>query len=146
MVNPFIVCTWTFILSLLYPIHGITTFPLNVLCVGGIMGTKFNELTYGTFYSIFSHIGPFFWVPWTITVESVILCVGTFVIYSTLMNLFYKDPYEYYIENAQDSRKEFMKNITVFVRVVVVPVVLLLSGYLLLYLPSSAKSKHSFWH
>ena len=105
MFNPYIVCTWAFLVSLLYPLHGITTFPLNILCVGGIMGAKLNELSYATFYSIFSHIGPFLWVPWIITFESVILCLSVFYFYTLYMLIICKkNPLQYYVDN--ESRKE----------------------------------------
>jgi hypothetical protein len=100
MLNPYIVCTWVFILSLLYPLHGITTFPLNIVCAGGIMGTNFNELSFGTFYGFFSHLGPFLWVPWAITYESIILFLFIFYIYTLVMLLvFKKNPLDYYSEN-----------------------------------------------
>ena len=102
MLNPYIICTWVFILSLLYPLHGISTFPLNIVCVGGITGTKLNELSYRTVYGIFSHLGPFLWVPWTITYESIILFLFMFYIYTLVMLLvFKKNPLDYYSENEE---------------------------------------------
>ena len=127
LLNPYIVCTYAFIISLLYPLHGISTFPLNVLCFLGILGTKWHEASLGTAYSIFSHAGPFLWVPWVITVESVFLTVSTFVIYAIGMIMFYKHPFDYYIDNEpSETRKEFIRIGVVIIKCVVIPIILLL--------------------
>ena len=120
MINPYIISSWTFVASLLYPLHGITTFPLNIVCAGGVIGSKFNELSYRTYYSIFSHLGPFLWIPWTITYESIILFLFVFYIYTLLMLLvFKKNPLDYYIENAEkkEDKKWFIDIINTIKRV-----------------------------
>ena len=130
-INPYIVCTYAFIVSLLYPLHGITTFPLNVLCFFGITGTKWNSMSFGTFYSIFSHAGPFLWVPWTITFESMILTIIVFLVYITSMILFYKHPYDYYLHRDGETRKELMRTYIIpLINYVVIPVIFLLSLFL----------------
>ena len=133
MVNPYIICTWVFFLSLLYPLHGITTFPLNILCFGGITGTNFNELSYKTFYSVFSHIGPFLWVPWTITIESIILCLATFYLYTLFMTILFKNPLDYYIEEVSNGRREFVVNLVVLIKYSALPITLFFL-YLIYYL------------
>jgi hypothetical protein len=133
LLNPYIVCTYAFIISLLYPLHGISTFPLNVLCFLGILGTKWNEASLGTAYSIFSHAGPFLWVPWVITAESIFLTVLTFVIYAIGMITFYKHPFDYYIDNEpRETNKEIIRIGVVIIKYVVIPIILLLLIYLVM--------------
>lgn len=105
MINPYIVSNWTFVASLLYPLHGITTFPLNIVCVLGVIGSKLNELSYKTLYEFFSHLGPFLWVPWTITYESIILFLFVFYIYTLVMLIVLKkNPLDHYAEKKRDIK------------------------------------------
>ena len=134
MVNPYIICTWVFVLSLLYPLHGITTFPLNILCVGGVTGTNFNELSFATFYGVFSHIGPFLWVPWTITIESIILCLAMFYLYTLFMTILFKNPFNYYIDDVcNGEKKELVIKLTTLAKYSVIPITLFFL-YLIYYL------------
>jgi hypothetical protein len=105
MINPYLVCTWALLLSLLYPLHGISTFPINLLCFGGIQGTPLDEISYASAYNYFMHLGPLFWVPWTFQIESIILCLVFFFVYTTVMLVTFKNPLDYYLDN--EPRKEY---------------------------------------
>jgi len=55
------------------------------------------------------HLGPFAWVPWTFQIESIILCLSFFFVYSTLMIIFVKNPLDYYLEREKSKKgKEFL--------------------------------------
>jgi hypothetical protein len=98
MLNPYIICTWVFLLSLLYPLHGISTFPLNIVCLIGLATPRFTNVSYSSFYHYFSHLGPFLWIPWVFSVKSIILFFLTFVLYILFMILIFKNPLDYYID------------------------------------------------
>ena len=109
MINPYIVCTWALLLSLLYPLHGISTFPINILCIWGLIGGCLDELSYASLYNYFLHLGPFFWVPWTFQIESIILCLVFFFVYTTIMLVIFKNPLDYYLDN--EGRKEYKEGL-----------------------------------
>jgi len=97
------------------------------------MGTNWHEASLGTAYSIFSHAGPFLWVPWVITLESLFLTVSTFIIYATGMTVFYKHPFDYYIDNERnESRKKLMRIGVEIIKYFVIPIILLLLIYLIM--------------
>ena len=98
MLNPYIVSTWVFILSLLYPLHGISTFPLNIVCLLGLLTSRFTNFSYSSFYHYFSHLGPFLWIPWVFSIETIILFLVTFVLYIIFMFILFKNPLDYYID------------------------------------------------
>jgi len=112
MINPYIVCSWALFLSLLYPLHGISTFPINILCLFGLFGKSLTEISYSSVYHYFMHLGPFLWVPWTFQIESIILCLSFFFVYSTIMIIFFKNPLDYYLEREKSKK---VKEILVYV-------------------------------
>jgi hypothetical protein len=116
MINPYIVCTWALLLSILYPLHGISTFPINILCLFGLFGKSLTEVSYQSAYNYFMHLGPFFWVPWTFQIESIILCLFFFFIYTTLMIILFKNPLDYYLdlEQRKDRKELYVKAYKIF--------------------------------
>ena len=117
MFNPYIVCTWVFVLSLLYPLHGISTFPLNIVCLFGLSTSRFTDLSYSSFYHYFAHLGPFLWIPWVFSVKSIILFFLTFVLYILFMILIFKNPLDYYIDlNTKNKELQWVVDLLVKIK------------------------------
>jgi hypothetical protein len=62
--------SWIFYLSVAYPLHGIPTFPLNLLASVGCFETVINphkESVVKNIYILFIHLAPFLWIPYEIS-------------------------------------------------------------------------------
>ena len=117
MLNPYIMCTWVFLLSLLYPLHGISTFPLNIVCLLGLLTSRFTNFSYSSFYHYFSHLGPFLWIPWVFSIETIILFLLTFFLYTTLMITTFKNPLDYYIDmHSKNNDQKWLVDLLVNIK------------------------------
>jgi hypothetical protein len=69
----YILSTWIFLLSTLYPLLPLPTFPLNVMASVGcfeIILNPYNENLLKNLYILFIHIAPFFWIPVDLSMEA----------------------------------------------------------------------------
>ena len=88
----YLLSTWIFILSVLYPFHKISTFPLNILASVGcfeVILNPYNEHILKNIYILFIHIAPFFWIPWEIspkTLDFALIVVLIYLIFICLIN------------------------------------------------------------
>ena len=76
--------TWIFIASVLYPIHGISTFPLNVLALVGIVQVLRgwgNEHWVKELYIIALHLLPFLWIPYDFSLPTLKACFAFGFVY-----------------------------------------------------------------
>lgn len=76
--------SWIFILSALYPVHKISTFPLNVLALSGclqIIIHPYNEHVLKNIYILALHLAPFAWIPFDLSREVIGLSLITIAIY-----------------------------------------------------------------
>ena len=73
--------TWIFIASALYPLHGISTFPLNLLALLGLYEIDFNESLFKTTYCTILHLGPFLWIPYSFSDESLMFAACLLLTY-----------------------------------------------------------------
>ena len=87
---------WIFIVSVLYPFHKISSFPLNLLALVGITTLKASESFWKSLHIVLIHLLPFLWIPYVINKESIILFFGTIIGYLILMNCLQEDPVDIY--------------------------------------------------
>ena len=123
---PYYICFYIFILSFTYPFHQISTFPLNIISlVGPILSKSQSIIQY------ILHLAPLAWVPWEISVSSVILYFTVFFIYIISMVVFFKNPQDYYEESGLilETFKPYYKSIILFLTVFS-----LYTGYMVLFL------------
>ena len=69
----YILSTWIFLLSALYPFIQLPTFPLNLMASVGcfeIILNPYNENLLKNLYILFIHIAPFFWIPVDFSTEA----------------------------------------------------------------------------
>ena len=91
--------TWIFILSVLYPFHKISTFPLNILALVGcfqVILKPFNEHYLKNIYILFIHIAPFFWIPWEISKKTIKFALAVILIYLIFICLIQDDCFHIY--------------------------------------------------
>jgi hypothetical protein len=106
--------TWIFLLSALYPVLKLPTFPLNVMASVGcleVILNPYNEHVLKNIYILFIHIAPFFWIPYDVSTEA--FQFGTAVIAAYLAFIFFigENPLHVYmvlLAERHTSAKEFL--------------------------------------
>ena len=108
--------TWIFLLSALYPVIRLPTFPLNVMASVGcleVILNPYNENLVKNLYILFIHIAPFFWIP--VDMSSEAFQFGAIVILSYLLFIctLGENPFHVYmvlLKEHHHTAKEFIKD------------------------------------
>ena len=107
--------TWIFILSALYPIIKIPTFPLNILAVLGCyqcIHSPFKEHYLKNIYIFFIHLAPFFWIPFDLSANAFMIAglfILTYMIFMYFINEDVFDVYARLLKEEHTTFSEFMK-------------------------------------
>ncbi len=112
----YILSTWIFLLSTLYPLLQLPTFPLNVMASVGcfeIILNPYNEHLLKNLYILFIHIAPFFWIPVDLSVEA--FQFGAAVIASYLLFIYAlgENPFHVYrvlLKEQHHTAQEFLRD------------------------------------
>ena len=91
----YLLSSWIFMLSALYPLHKISTFPLNLIAVIGChqcIISPFKEHWLKTLYILFIHIAPFTWIPYEISTKTIIFAIAIIIVYLLGIAFISKDP------------------------------------------------------
>ena len=112
----YILSTWIFLLSTLYPLLQLPTFPLNVMASVGcfeIILNPYNEHLLKNLYILFIHIAPFFWIPVDLSAEA--FQFGGVVILSYLLFLYIlgENPFHVYrvlLKEQHHTAQEFLRD------------------------------------
>ncbi len=102
--------TWIFVASALYPLHGISTFPMNLLALVGLYEMK-NESTGKNIYNLILHLAPFLWIPYSFSEETMLFCVLLLLAYLLIMIFLKRNCYEIYdslLKERHPTFKEFL--------------------------------------
>jgi hypothetical protein len=102
---------WIFIISVLYPLHKISTFPLNLLALVGITTLKASESFIKGLHIIIIHLIPFLWIPYIINTESIILFFGTIFAYLALIVFLRENPFQIYTVLQGENHKTYKEYI-----------------------------------
>ena len=97
--------TWIFIASALYPFHGISTFPLNLLALLGLYETDFSESLFKNIYNCFLHLGPFLWIPYSFSEESLLFTAFLVLAYLLTLSALKINCYTVYDKLIQQKHK-----------------------------------------
>ena len=84
----YILSTWIFILSVLYPVHKISTYPLILLASVGcleVVVNPYKENMVKNIYILFIHIAPFFWIPYSFAKRSLVFAATVILLYFCLL-------------------------------------------------------------
>jgi len=106
--------SWIFILSVLYPFHKISTFPLNLLALPGIIQIFFNPFKKNlikNIYILFIHLSPFLWIPYDFSSVSLIFCMAIIIVYLIFILSMETDPFSIYYRLFNENHtntKEFL--------------------------------------
>ena len=80
----YILSTWIFIASAAYPLHQISTFPLNLLALVGCLEVVLNphkESWVKNVYIMLLHLLPFLWIPHNLTKITIEICIVFVIVY-----------------------------------------------------------------
>jgi len=92
--------TWIFILSVLYPMIKISTFPLNLLASVGcleVILNPYNEHALKNIYILFIHIAPFFWIPYELSTNTIEFAAIVIIAYFVFMMVLRDNPIDVYM-------------------------------------------------
>jgi hypothetical protein len=88
---------WIFILSALYPIHKISTFPLNVIALTGCLEAFANrEHIVKSIYILFLHLAPFAWIPYDLSRTAIGFALATMAVYVVFIYSIKEQPVDIY--------------------------------------------------
>lgn len=112
----YILSTWIFILSVLFPVVHLPTFPLNLMASVGcieIILNPYNENLVKNLYILFIHIAPFFWIPYDLSVNAFEVGATVIVIYLLFISSLGENPIHVYMTLLKENHKtaaEFLKD------------------------------------
>ena len=112
----YILSTWIFILSVLFPVIHLPTFPLNLMASVGcfeIILNPYNENLVKNLYILFIHIAPFFWIPYDLSVNAFQVGAAVIVTYLLFIASLGENPIHVYMVLLKENHKtaaEFLKD------------------------------------
>jgi hypothetical protein len=90
--------SWIFLLSSAYPLHRISTLPLNLLALPGTLSAILRPCPLSKrIYNIVLHCAPFIWIPYTVSLQSLLLSFAYAFLYIKYMNYIQVNPIDVYI-------------------------------------------------
>ena len=106
----YIFSTWIFLLSTAYPLHAISTYPLNVLALPGCFEILINphkEHWTKNLYILALHILPFLWIPYSFSATSIYFAAGSGVCYLVFVGFLEEDPIHIYTELFKENHPTY---------------------------------------
>lgn len=111
-----ILSTWIFLLSTLYPVLQLRTFPLNVMASVGcfeIILNPYNENLVKNLYILFIHIAPFFWIPFDVSTEAFQFGAAVIAAYLAFVVALGENPFHIYwvlLKERHQTAREFLRD------------------------------------
>lgn len=102
--------TWIFILSILYPVIQISTYPLNLLASVGcleVILNPYNEHALKNIYILFIHIAPFFWIPYELSTNTIEFAAIVIIAYFVFMMFLRDNPIDVYVALLREKHTSF---------------------------------------
>ena len=112
----YILSTWIFLLSTLYPVLQLPTFPLNVMASVGcleIILNPYNDNLVKNLYILFIHIAPFFWIPVDLSVEALQFGAAVILAYLAFIFILGENPLHVYmvlLKENHETAAEFLRD------------------------------------
>jgi hypothetical protein len=106
----YLLSSWIFLLSCLYPILKIPTYPLNLLASVGCFEVILNphkEHWLKNLYILFIHIAPFFWIPYDISERALLVAAVVSISYILFIWFLGEDPLHVYRVLLDEDHKTF---------------------------------------
>jgi hypothetical protein len=106
----YLLSSWIFILSCLYPIVKIPTYPLNLLASVGCFEVILNphkEHWLKNLYILFIHVAPFFWIPYDLSQQALLIAATVIVAYLGLIWFLRENPFHVYSVLLDEDHKKF---------------------------------------
>jgi Ca2+/Na+ antiporter len=111
----YILSSWIFLLSTLYPLLQLPTFPLNVMASVGcfeIILNPHNENLVKNIYILFIHIAPFFWIPVDLSIRAFQFGAAVVAIYLAFLFFLGENPIHIYqvLLKERHTAQEFLRD------------------------------------
>lgn len=90
---------WILLLSILYPLHKISTFPLNILALSGcyaVIADPFKEHPVKNIYIMLVHLAPFLWIPYDVSKGAIGFALIVIALYCVFMAAIDEQPVDVY--------------------------------------------------
>lgn len=110
----FLLSYWALIAAVLYPIHGISIFPLTLLCSVSLLEiilNPSNQLLSKNVVIVLIHLLPFLWIPFDQSRNALNLSAAIIFLYVLFITFWRKSPVEIYqslLQEKQVNTKEFV--------------------------------------
>jgi hypothetical protein len=101
---------WILIASILYLIHGVSTFPLNILALIGlteIILNPRNQLLSKNLVIILIHTIPFLWIPYDMSRNAFNFAVAVIFLYLLFITFMKRSPIEIYQTLLEEKHVDF---------------------------------------
>jgi len=102
----YIFSTWIFLLSAAYPIHHISTYPLNLIALVGCFEILLNphkEHWIKNVYILALHILPFLWIPYSLSVKSLEFALTSALVYLIFISILGENVFHIYNELLNEN-------------------------------------------
>ena len=104
----YIFSTWIFLLSAAYPLHKISTYPLNVIALPGcfeVLLNRHKEHWFKNLYILALHILPFLWIPYSVSIKSLQFAVSSFAVYLIFISILDENIIHIYSKLLDENHK-----------------------------------------
>ena len=102
----YIFSTWIFILSATYPLHKISTYPLNAIALPGCFEIILNphkEHWFKNLYILAIHTLPFLWIPYSVSKRTLQFALVSVVIYLIFISILGENVIHIYSELLNEN-------------------------------------------
>lgn len=94
---------YMFIFSALYPLHGISTYPLVLLSTLGCVEVFRNTLLTKNLFILFIHLAPFLWIPYDLSTTAYAFSATIIVFYLVFVTALGETPYTIYMTSLSEQ-------------------------------------------
>lgn len=96
---------WMFILSALYPLHRISTFPLVLLSTVGCVEVFRSHVFEKNLIILALHLSPFLWIPYQLSVSTFTFTLAIIILYLVFIQSLGETPYNIYMTTLSEKHK-----------------------------------------
>jgi hypothetical protein len=96
---------WMFILSVLYPLHGISTYPLLLLSTVGCIEAFRDNIFEKKLIVLALHLLPFLWIPYELSTTTFTFTLTIIILYLVFIQTLGETPYNIYMTSLSEKHK-----------------------------------------
>ena len=100
---------WMFILSALYPLHRISTYPLVLLSTVGCIEVFRNTIFLKSLIILALHLSPFLWIPYELSTTTFAFTLTIIILYLVFIQSLGETPYNIYMTTLSEKHKNIQE-------------------------------------